>query len=91
MKRVLKGIARPAKLELFEQLYTREEIILMKYLYVDKIRNQAWISDEMGISLPTLTAMHNHCMDQLVSYYNYQKYKHEHNEDSSFVKYFNLE
>jgi hypothetical protein len=90
MKRVLREISRPVKQELFEQLFIDEEMVLMRYLYIDKIHNQAWISDEMGISLPTLTALHNRCVEQLISYYNYQKYKHDHNEDSLFSKYFNL-
>ena len=69
MKKALRLIAKPVKNELFIEVgYSNEEFLLMKYLYVDKI-NQGWISDEIGISIPTLTKMHNDCIDQLVSYF----------------------
>ena len=88
MKKVLKSIAKPVKKELFNEVgYNAEELLLMKYLYLDKI-NQSWISDEIGISIPTLTKMHNGCIDQLISYFYFEKYKQDHMQENSFDKYF---
>ena len=88
MKQLLREIAKPVKKELFQELdYTEEELKLMKFLYLDQI-NQGWVSDELGISIPTLTKIHNNCIAQLISYFNYQKYKKEHNEQNTFDKFF---
>ena len=88
MKQLLREIAKPVKKELFQELdYTEEELKLMKFLYLDQI-NQGWVSDELGISIPTLTKIHNNCIAQLISYLNYQKFKKEHNEQNTFDKFF---
>lgn len=88
MKRALKKISKPVKKELFKEVgFTDEEILLMQYLYIDKI-NQPWVSDELGISLPTLTKLHNTCIEHIISFYNFEKYKHDHNECNCFNKYF---
>jgi hypothetical protein len=88
MKKVLKDIARPAKKELFETVYTEDELLMMLYLYVDRI-DQSWVCDEMGISLPTLTKKHNACLKQMINFYNYEKFKKDNNELNIFAKYFN--
>ena len=89
IKRVLRSSARPIKIDLFKEVgFTEEELKLMKYLYIDKINNQFWIADELGISLPTLTNWHNNCIDQVLSFFNYQLYKFEHHEENCFSKYF---
>ena len=89
MKRVLRKSSKPVKTDLFNEVgFTEEELQLMKYLYIDKINNQFWVADEMGISLPTLTNWHNNCIDQLLTFYNYQFYKSSHNEENCFDKYF---
>lgn len=90
MKKVLKEIARPVKKELFEMVYTEDELIMMLYLYMDRI-DQSWVCDELGISLPTLTKKHNECLKQMINFYNYEKFKKDNNEFNSFLKYFNSE
>jgi hypothetical protein len=88
LKKILKQIAKPVKFDLFKEVgYNEEELALMKYLYIDRI-DQGWVSDELGISLATLTNWHNSCMKQLRSFFNYEKYKMENNQDNSFKKYF---
>lgn len=89
MKRTLKQLAKPVKNELFEEVgFTKDEMLLMKYLYIDKIE-QWWVSDELGISLPTLTNWHNNCIEQLISYFNFEKYKMDNKEDNKFQRFFN--
>lgn len=89
MKKVLRNISNPVKRDLFTELeYTEEELKLMKYLYIDRIKNEYWVSDELGISLPTLINWHNNCIEQLISFFNYQKYKKENNEENCFDRYF---
>ena len=91
MKRTLKSIAKPVKKELFTEVgYTEEELKLMTYLYIDKIE-QGWVSDELGVSLPTLTRLHNNCIQQLISFFNFEKYKLDHHEQNNFSKYFEVE
>lgn len=88
MKRLLKSISKPVKLELFKEIgYSKEEITLMEYLYIEKIE-QPWVCDEMGMSQPTLTKKHNDCIKQLLNYFNYQKYRLDNHEDNTFNKYF---
>lgn len=88
MKKFLKEIAKPVKTELFSEIgYSEEELKLMKYLYIDKI-NQGWVSDELGISIPTLTKWHNNCIAQMINFFNYHKFKLQNNENNSFNKYF---
>ena len=90
MKRILKSISKPVKKELFREIYTNEELLLMEYLYIDKI-NQPWISDELNISMRTLTKLHNNCIDQLINFYYFESYKSLHNEPSCFNKYFTIQ
>lgn len=88
LKKILKQIAKPVKYDLFNEVgYNKEELELMKYLYIDRIE-QNWVCDEMGISIATLTNWHNNCINQLRSFFNYEKYKKDHNELNSFEKYF---
>ena len=88
MKRALKSISKPVKQDLFTEVgYTQEELTLMKYLYIDRI-NQNWVSDTMGISIPTLINWHNQCIEQLINFYNYEKYKLDNGENSCYNKYF---
>ena len=89
MKRVLRKKAKPVNLDLFNAIgFNEEELKLMKYLYIDKIKNQYWISDELGISLPTLNNLHNSCINQAISYFYYEKFKQENGEKSLFQKFF---
>lgn len=88
MKRTLRNLAKPVKKDLFNEIdFTQEELDLMKFLYIDKI-NQGWVSDELGISIPTLTLWHNNCIEQIISFYNYELYKLNHNQENCFEKYF---
>ena len=88
LKKILKQIAKPVKFDLFKEVgYSEEELALMKFLYIDKIE-QGWVSDELGISIATLTNWHNNCLKQLRSFFNYEKYKMENNQENSFKKYF---
>lgn len=88
MKQLLRIFSKPAIKELFNTVeFTDEEISLMKYLYVDKI-NQNWVADELGMSQSTLTNKHNDCINQVINFYEYQKYKKENNEQNCFYKYF---
>ena len=87
MKKVLKETARPVKKELFEAVYTEDELLMMLYLYVDRI-DQPWVCDELGISLPTLTKKHNECLAQMINFYYFEKFKKDNNEASTFSKYF---
>lgn len=89
MKQIVRKLAKPITRDLFNELeYSEEELKLMEYLYIDKVRNQYWVADELGISLPTLTKIHNNCIDQMISFYNYQCYKKNHHEDNCLDKYF---
>ena len=67
--------------------YTEEELALMKYLYLDNLV-QWWIADELGISIPTLNIWHRNCINQLISYFNFEKYKYDNGEINEFIKYF---
>ena len=90
MKKILKTIAKPVKRDLFEEIgFNAEELALMKYLYIDNVKNQDWVCDELGISIATLTKWHNQCINQLINFFNYQKYKLDNSETSCFGKYFN--
>lgn len=89
MKRLLRQIAKPVKRDLFKEVgYNEDELALMKFLYIDKIE-QGWVSDELGMSIPTLTNWHNDCIKQLISFFNYEKFKLDNNEESLFNKFFN--
>lgn len=89
MKQILRKSANPVNLDLFNEVgFTNEELQLMKYLYIDRIKNQYWVSDELGISLPTLTNMHNHCVEQLISFFYFEKFKDENGQSSLFQKFF---
>lgn len=87
MKKRLKELAKPIKSELFTELFTKEELALMSYLYLDKV-DQWWAADELGISVPTLTKWHKNCLDQVVSYFNFEYYKFKSGEMSKFERYF---
>ena len=90
MKRILRGLAKPIKKDLFNKLeFTEDELALMKFLYIDRI-NQGWVADELGISIPTLTSWHNSCVEQVISFYNYEKYKLDHSEENCFAKFFQV-
>ena len=90
MKKTLRSLDKPVKKELFNNLeFTKDELALMKYLYLDEIE-QWWVADELSISIPTLTNWHNNCIEQVISYFNFEKYKYEHGEDSEFLKYFSV-
>lgn len=87
---MLRKIAKPVKRDLFQEVeFNQEEQALMQYLYIDNI-NQGWVSDELGISIPTLTKWHNDCIEQLVTFFNFQKYKLDNLENNCFNKYFNV-
>ena len=88
MKRTLKKLAKPVKTELFTDIgFTEDALALMKYLYLDKI-NQWWVADELGISIPTLTNWHNNCIEQVISYFNFEKCKFLQGKDNKFEMYF---
>lgn len=87
-KRALKRMANPVRQELLEELkFTQEEIDLMNYLYKDRT-NQFWVADEMGISVSTLTNLHNTCIDKIINFFGFQKIKYEKGEINSFLKFF---
>lgn len=89
MKRLLRKAAKPVNLDLFHEVgFNEEELKLMNYLYIDRKRNQYWVSDELGISLPTLTCMHNSCIEKVISYFYFEKFKEEKGQDSSYNKFF---
>lgn len=89
MKHYLKKLPKPIKKELFNELFNEEEKQLMLYLYIDRI-NQSWVSDELGISVSTLTKYHNSCLNQVVAFYEFEKLKKVNNEPNSYDKYFIL-
>ena len=87
MKHRLKDLAKPLKDEHFCSLFTKEELSLMKYLYLEKLE-QWWVAEELGVSIPTLTKWHNNCVDQIISYFYYEQDKLLHGEDNKFKRYF---